>query len=971
MKMIAKSACLLFLVTMSFELFGKPFWLDLSAKNDSSKLVSAIASEGRIVSIEQARLEQYLLAADGAIEIDIPLPNGAMANYQLMPATSMAPQLAAKFPTLRSFVGSDISQPSNSGRFNLSPDGFSGMFLHDGKWIFLSPIKQSTNASHISYYREHALADEVTKRRNDLLNLPRNLQQPSLLAAKTLARSSGEQIRTYRLAVATSGEYTTELGGISAAMAELNTLVNRANGILLTDLSIQFELVANNDQLIFTNASTDPFTNNDAEADIEANQVLLDDTIGAANYDLGHLLNTNGGGLAFVGVACRENFKAQGYTGSDTPQGERFYIDLVLHELGHQLGASHSFNAIDSGSCDASQRSPETAVEPGSGTTIMSYSGICAPQNVQNSSDPYFHATSIDEIRSYIDDSIGGNCGTLSTPNNAIPQVTIDASRKTIPANTPFMLTASATDADSDALTYSWDQIDAGGDTGGTSDQFELAQDNGINPLFRSREPTTSATRYFPRLSDVLRDRVVAGEVYPTTERELNFEVVVRDNQGGIDSARIGMDVVILDTDFAVIAPASDIVWQGNSTQTVTWERADTHLVPIFCASVDISIDVDGDNQFESMVAKDTFNSGSAQITVPNTNSADARLMIKCSDNHFYAVNPGRFSIQADTSPIAPVITDQNPIVIAEDNSVTIDFSQLTVDDIDSDYPNGFSLSVAQGNNYTVSDRTITPINNFSGTLSVDVSVNDGALESNVFAVVIEVTAVNDPPIITSQDPIQIDEDGSIELLLNMLTVSDPDSNFPDDFSLIVSTGSNYTLTDSSVTPAPNFNGELAIDVAVSDGASQSVSFALVVSVSPLNDAPTAENDSVAVAENSASTIVEPLSNDSDIDGDNLTLSNLVYTGAGTLVQNGNQLTYTPATDFSGSESATYTISDGNGETDTATITFTVTPLVTPTPTPTPSSSGGGGSMNIGSLLLLLAYFLSCAGYIRQRRYDE
>jgi hypothetical protein len=962
----------LIVIFLSSHLLANPTWHDVSVKSRETDLIEKIATSGRLLSINLTQLQQHIQSPDGDVVIKVPLPNGKTASYKLVPVQSMAPALALKFPQLSSYVGSDINDSGNTGRFNLSPAGLSAMFVHQKKWIFLSPLTDDKDNTHISYYRDDATATAEAKHRNDLLLLPRSLRETPELAAKLQARESGDEIRTYRLALTASGEYTAALGGASAAMAELNTLVNRVNGILLTDLSIQFELIADNDQLIFTNSNTDPFTNNDPEADLEANQELLDDTIGAANYDLGHLLNTNGGGLAFVGVVCRENFKGQGYTGSNNPRGERFYIDLVLHELGHQLGASHSFNAIDSGSCTAGsdgQRSSETSVEPGSGTTIMSYSGICAPQNVQNNSDPYFHAASIDEIRDYIDNSIGRTCGVTINPNNAIPQISMDTSRKTIPANTPFLLTASATDADGDILTFGWDQIDAGGVNGGTSDQFELAQDNGFNPLFRSRAATESATRYFPRLSDVLRNRVVTGEVYPSTNREMNFEVVVRDNRGGVNTEKVALDVITMTDEFSVSEPASAVVWEGNSLQFVEWQRADTHLPPISCSFVDISIDMDGDNDFNTLVASSVANTGSALITVPNSAATIARLMVKCSDNHFYAINPGSFFIEVNIAPVEPVISGQQAITISEDSSVTLDFSQLIVDDPDSSYPDGFSLTVSNGSNYSVSGRTVTPDANFNGSLSVNVFVDDGTEQSNIFALSISVLAVDDAPLIIAQSSVSLNEDSSLTLSLDLLSVSDPDSNFPGDFSLSVGSGTNYTVDGTSITPIQDYNGPLVVNVRVNDGSNQSANFALAATVNALNDAPVAEDDSVTVTIDSSSINIDLLTNDTDVDGDTLSLSDFVYSGNGAIVQNGNLLDYTPASGFSGTETITYTISDDQGQTASATLTLIVEAAVTPTPPPTTTAprSSSGGSIAWWMYLLLLGALATKLAKARMR----
>lgn len=838
-------------------------WIEQQAKSSSLPFNNDIATQGRIISAQSDLMATLFADKSKTQLITIPLPEGGMATFELTPSPVMAPGLAAKFPELMSYRGVDIDNNANTGRFNISPTGLSGMFMYQGEWTFLSPQKQSADAQHLSYYRKHAAGNiQRPLYETDSLSVPGSLAK-SVQTSGLLAKTSGDEIRTYRLAVSTSGEYTQANGGTNGAMAELDRLINRVNQIFLTDLSIQFELIENNDLLIFTDASTDPFSNEDSEADLEANQTTIDDTIGVENYDIGHLLNTNGGGLAFVGVTCLDTFKAQGYTGSSRPNGESFYIDLVIHEFGHQLGASHTFNAIESGSCTGGndgQRNSGAAVEPGSGSTIMAYAGICNPQNLQNNSDPYFHPWSITSIRQRVTGF--GACGFTTDPDNVVPEVTNTQATYQIPANTPFLLTATASDADDDALTYGWDQINPGGRNGGTPTRTSVGEDNGFNPLFRSYSPTSSPSRYFPRLTDVLNGTSTFGEALPSTTRTLNFEVVVRDNLGGVDSEQVEIEVTDTGEAFAVTQPEAAITWDGDSTQTIEWVLAGTDLAPISCTNVDIMLDVDGDNQFNTMLASGVPNSGTAQVVAPSAVSDRARLMLKCSDNVFYAVNPGPFTLTSGSEPVAPVITGQQVITMEEDDTLTVAFDLLDVSDPDTNYPEGFSLTVGTGNDYSVNGNVISPDPDFNGQISADVSVNDGTSDSNVFP--------------------------------------------------------------------------------------------LLITVSAVNDAPVATDDNISVSQTSGSTVVNVLANDTDVDGDTLTILSFEYTGSGSMSLGNNQLSYSPSSTFSGSESATYRIVDPDGAEAAGTINITVT--APNTPVNTGSDSGGG------TLTWLLAGLLASLG---------
>ena len=123
---------------------------------------------------------------------------------------------------------------------------------------------------------------------------------------------------------------------------------------------------------------------------------MLGQIIGASNYDVGHIaMGNSGGGVANLGVVGGNN-KAGGCTGLATPIGDYFAVDYVAHEMGHQFAGNHTFNGTQV-NCGGN-RSGQTSVEPGSGSSIMAYAGICGQDNIQPHSDPYWVPKSYEEI---------------------------------------------------------------------------------------------------------------------------------------------------------------------------------------------------------------------------------------------------------------------------------------------------------------------------------------------------------------------------------------------------------------------------------------------------------------------------------------------------------------------------------------------------------------------------------------------
>lgn len=446
-------------------------------------------------------------------------------------------------------------------------------------------------------------------------------------------------MRTYRLAVGATGEYTAFFGGtVSAGLAAITTSVNRITGVYEQDLSVRMVLVANENLIIYTNAGTDPYTNTNGSTMLGQNQTTCDNVIGSANYDIGHVYSTGAfGGIAGLRVVCVSGNKARGATGSSSPVGDPWDIDYVAHEMGHQFGGNHTQN---NSNCNAN---PTTAWEPGSGITIMGYAGVCAP-NLALHSIPFFHGGNMFvEMIPYTQTGNGSLCPVSTNTNNSPPSVTVPSGGFTIPISTYFSLTGSATDPNGDPMTYSWEEMDTG-------PQGNPATPSGNAPLFMPFSAVTTGTRIFPKLSDQLNNSQTLGELLPTYTRSLNFKLTVRDNRaggGGVNHGNVSFNVTSTAGPFLVTFPNTNVSIGGN--QTVTWNVANTTAAPVSCANVKISLSTDGGNTWPTVLAASTPNDGTEGITLPNITNSTARIKVEAVGNIFYDISNVNFAITPTT----------------------------------------------------------------------------------------------------------------------------------------------------------------------------------------------------------------------------------------------------------------------------------------------------------------------------------
>ncbi len=265
--------------------------------------------------------------------------------------------------------------------------------------------------------------------------------------------------------------------------------MTRVNGIFEVDFNVTMILIANTDDVIYTNTSSDPYGNTTSGYNSQL-QNTLTSVIGEANYDVGHLFANlqNNGNAGCIGCVCVNNQKGSGWTSATNPVGDFFDVDYVAHVLGHQFGANHTWTF-------GGNEGTNVQVEPGSGTTIMSYAGITGSTDVEPNVTPNFHAVSIEQVTDYIKTT---SCQTNTNTGNSVPVVNAGPNY-TIPRGTPFILEGSATDADAgDVLSYVWEQID---ENNASTTLPSTTATSGV--AFRSYEPNTNPDRYFPRLQTI------------------------------------------------------------------------------------------------------------------------------------------------------------------------------------------------------------------------------------------------------------------------------------------------------------------------------------------------------------------------------------------------------------------------------------------------------------------------------------
>ena len=664
--------------------------------------------------------------------INVALPDGQTEIFKVVQYEMMEPELAIKYPEIRTFYGISLNDQLKRIRIDYTLQGFRAVISSpmDGK-IYIDHFQRDDKNTRIVYYKK-----DYYKTLDWECNFDDDENNDSREHEEINYRIGDCQLRSYRLAQATTGEYSNYHGATSSAQSGLVTsavvtVINRVNEVYEADVAVRMILVANTSQIFYYNASTDPYTNNNGGTMLGENISTCNSIIGSSNYDIGHVFSTGGGGVAYLGCVCGSS-KAGGVTGSSSPVGDPFSIDYVAHEMGHQFNANHTF-AGSSGSCSGN-RNNSTAFEPGSGTTVMAYAGICSPQNVQSNSDAYFHAISIQEIKNFLLGT-GGNCDQIvGSFTNSAPIVTTQPNY-TIPKSTPFVLTLEATDPNGNPMTYAWEEMD--GVTGNVT--TPPASTNTSGPMFRSLTSTTSPSRYFPPLSNILNNTTNTWQVLPSVSRTMNFRGVVRDFTGvaGCNSEiNLSVSTVSAAGPFAITSQNTATTWLEGEIKSITWDIAGTTANGINTTDVSIMMSYDGGNTFPITLASSTPNDGSQDIIVPNGLTSTARIMVKAVDNIYFDINDVNITINTGVPTFNLELVPASLSLCPQQNGeITVNVMSVL------GYSNPVTLSISglpAGVNYSFSSNPLIPgqtsilsiLNNngISGTYNVQITGTSGSI---------------------------------------------------------------------------------------------------------------------------------------------------------------------------------------------------------------------------------------------------
>jgi len=623
---------------------------------------SIVPDQYRIFSANNQNLQSFLheLSSKPVKEqtIQLPAPDGNYRSFKIWKTSMMEKALQEKYPGIETFTAEALDNPQVTAKLDFTANGFHAMVFDGSRTFLIDPYTDALDGYYMVYYKKdyrrnmnNRMSCSVSG--NEITDANGNL--PELVGGglpQLGAKQFGTTQRVYKLALSCTGEYAQAVGGatptVTTVLSAMTTSMNRVNGIYERELGITMSLVDNNDLLVYLSPGSDPFTaNNNGAQLLTQNAMNTGNVIGSANYNIGHIFSTGGGGIAQLGCVCTNgNNKARGVTGSPNPVGDAYDVDYVAHEMGHQFGAEHTFNS-NIGACQ-SNGEQDVAFEPGGGTTIMAYAGICNNDDIQQHSDAYFHAKSLDQISNFVT----AQATTCAVTNAGVSAPDLAAIVDTfyIPMATPFELTSPVAVTDStDTISYCWEQWNLG--------NFGQVESGAANftggPCFRSFTPVASPVRVFPPIERVISGNYSAkGMRMPAVSRALDFKVTARSVYEGFGTFNISedkLDVNVLDSvgPFVVTSPGSitsDSFARGGNAM-ITWDVANTDAAPVNAANVDIFLSVDGGFTYPFTLATSVPNDGSETVTLPDTATTNARVKVKGAGNIFFNISRNNFKI--------------------------------------------------------------------------------------------------------------------------------------------------------------------------------------------------------------------------------------------------------------------------------------------------------------------------------------
>jgi len=651
----------------------------------SARSTATLPSEYKLMKLNAAALKSIQLnvpefsdnAITQAASFELPMPDGSIHSTTIVETSLWADKTVTENIGLKTYTMINPNTKAVEGNLTIWNNGITGVIFSEKGAININPLNVDNSGDHIVYYMKDGGYDAINCMVDEM-----PLVNETNLAGRTEAGDCKK--RTYRLAVAATGEYTSWAGGASQAVGYITITMNLVNAIYLRDVNVTFSLV-NNPGIIHLDATNDPYTAGSVSSTmLSENQTSLDGLVGSGNYDAGIVFTrAGGGGIASLGVVCSNGSKGRGAVGDNNgsganptpgPQGQ-WFTGATAHELAHMFGAGHTFSSTN-GQCGGGNFMIGSSWETGGGSTLMSYGSVCTGNWYQSIQDHYFHAGSVAQMQNFI--AGGATCASPVTTANQAPLVSsVPGTSFNIPANTPFVLNMSATDANADALTYTWEQMNV--TVSGNNNTIPPQGSNVQGPLFRSYPPTNNPTRYFPNIQSIINNQPPTYEVLPSVARTMNFRGTVRDNSA-LGGCTAEVDVTLnvhASGGFKVTTPGwgtnSWAQLTGSNTASIVWDVAGTNAAPINCANVDILFSTDGGLTYPTVLAAATPNDGQHNIVIPGVNTSTGRIMVKGSNNVFFSISEEPVFV---SHPMP--VTFLNFTATKQGNTVDLDWSTAT-----------------------------------------------------------------------------------------------------------------------------------------------------------------------------------------------------------------------------------------------------------------------------------------------------
>lgn len=666
--------------------------------------------------------------------INLPLPDGRMERFAAYSSPVMASKISAKYSFIQSYKIISLTNSKHVGRIGFGSLGFHAVFDSPNGKVYIDQYSRSSNDFYMSYYIKHY--DRSNVKVLPCGNTSFATEGPILdefkqdLAPKTRGAGENIQLRTYRLAIACTGEWGKKQGTLENALSQLNKAVNRLNEIFEKEIALRYILIDENDKILYFNGETDPYSNPTEGAKlISQNTKQINKKIGSDKYDLGHIFTvscSDVGGIAALSSLC-SGFKGNGVTCNYSSDIEYIASRVTAHEIGHQMSASHSFN-----NCNGNESG--TGYEPGSGSTIMSYGGLCGSQlNVTDLADDYYHNINLEQIIYFTRIGKGNSCANIIETTNTTPEPTFKYEDGFfIPIKTPFYLEGSATDAENDALTYNWEQFDLG-------PQCIPGQPVNNAPIFISEVPKPEPYRYFPRLGTIITQIYDKREVLPTYDRNMTFRFNVRDNnpQGaGVAWKELAFFATEQAGPFLVTYPKVKETWNAGEKIEIQWDVANTNVEPVNCQYVDILLSNDGGYTYPYILKSHIPNNGADSIVVPNVITSKARFMVRANDNIFFDISNFNCTIEEANEPGFQAYMQEGYQSVCLPNTPTVDIA--TTQFLDFDTPLHFEVISGLPDDVVATFSKNDFIAGETTTLSLN---TDNVTQSSTSTITIEITA--------------------------------------------------------------------------------------------------------------------------------------------------------------------------------------------------------------------------------------